>query len=155
MISFRRRPKGPLWAPKYASSVFAGRHPFQLFLLVLSFVTGLPLLLNLGGQSVTTAPPVSVSIWGLMLVGGSLTALLGTYRPKDVITRMTLERIGLTAIGYGALLYGTVTVFETRSVLVALEVGILVGFAITCLIRSYHIAAEIRLFAAMRNDDFK
>ncbi len=147
MVRLRWHP-GNNFPPKYARTLaFAGRHPFQLFLLFASFLSGLPLVLSRGtGGPDVPAPEISVFIWGLMLVGGSITAVLGTYWPSDVITRMTIERIGLSAIGYGALLYGSITVIEAPSLSAALRVAVLLGFAVACLWRSYDIASEIRRF---------
>ncbi len=146
----RRRAAYRRGAVRYAAPFYAGRHPFQLFLLALSFNAGVPLVLSLGMNTGTAAatPALSAFIWGLMLVGGSVTALVGTYWPADVVTRLTLERIGLSAVGYGALLYGSISAIETPEVSNLLSVLVLLFFAAVCLVRGDDIATEIKLWVA-------
>lgn len=94
----------------------SGRHPFELFVLVLGQVAGLPLLLSDPAPGSTTAllGPVLARVWGGMFAGGCLIALIGVLwapirrrmgRRVHAGTGLLCEQVGLVALGTGTLIY--------------------------------------------------
>jgi len=88
------------------------RNPFEVFLLVACFLSG---IINLVGA----VPPASIShtlphwsqyVWEGLLTGGSAIALFGLWLKKRAIS-FILEQIGLAAVGNGCAFYGIAVLF--------------------------------------------
>lgn len=125
----------------YADPLRAGRHPFQIYLLALAFVSGLT-------QLIGASPPDSLSrqlpawlvyVWSWMLVVGSAAGLCGSLWPqKDYATGLTIERVGLMATGVAGVLYGAMIPYNL-GLSGAVAGGVTIGFGLACIIRAQHI----------------
>lgn len=114
----------------YVDPIRAGRHPFQVYLLGLCVVSGFPYLF---GQATAEAvdrqlPVFLAAAWGLVLLIGAATALVGTFWRGSIANALTMERIGLYATGWAALVYGLCIVGARSVVAPALVVGMYVGY---------------------------
>ena len=92
----------------YADPLRAGKHPFQIYLLTLCVITGLPVVLGIATPASIeeSLPEWLVFLWSLCLLIGSAVALIGVYWPRSLATALTTERIGLALVGTAALVYG-------------------------------------------------
>jgi hypothetical protein len=131
---------------KYADPLHAGRHPFQTYLLTLAVVSAIPIMVG-------HAPPASIeqtmphwlaTTWGIMLFGGSLLALVGSYWLGNYPNALTIERVGLLIVGAAALLYG-MAIYAVNGPTGFVAAGITVGFGAACLKRSRDIGKVFNL----------
>ena len=115
------------------------RHPFQLFMLIASFLYSLPGLVFHGirpGSVQETVGPVGTIIWSIFLCVGTGAALLGTFGfAKDRATGLTLEELGLLAAGAATVYYAGVSLFANGWTAVFSAV-VMLGFGSACLGRS-------------------
>ena len=93
-----------------------GRSPFQLYLILLVTVAGIPLMLGASTNNITDAMghPES-NIWGGALLLGGLLILVGVYWPKNLITGMLIERTGLVGLGGACLIWSVLVVWRVHS----------------------------------------
>jgi hypothetical protein len=98
----------------------SARHPFEQFVLFLGVIVGWPLLLGAPAPGSTTEllGPVLAHVWAWMLVGGCLTALVGSWwtwwawlsrywsrwKPR-ANSALMIERCGLIGLGGGSLVF--------------------------------------------------
>ena len=130
----------------YTDPLKAGRHPFQTYLLLLSVISGVPLLFGEpAADSIEYAlPPWLVYYWAASLSGGALLALSGSFLPRrNYATSLTMERSGLYLTGAAAVVYGLcILYFRGQGSLVA--AAITLGFGLSCLRRASDIALIFR-----------
>jgi hypothetical protein len=122
----------------------SGKHPFELFILVLGLISGGPLLFGKirPGSTEELLNPVMLQIWAWMLVTGCAVALVGALWRWQVTTGLLLEQLGLVAVGAGVVIY-------TASLLYAgtgrfLSAAIIGGFGLACLWRVWQIQRWVR-----------
>lgn len=108
--------------PSYADPFRVGRHPFQRYTLGLAFLGGLPLLFGepTSGSVEEALPWPVVVAWGLILVVGCATALVGVFwplrepvTPRSFVTALFLERLGLALVWPTALVYASIIALMT------------------------------------------
>lgn len=91
--------------------LYSQRNPHQLFLLVLSMVSAITLVEGLTGSPTLdeVLPGTTVIAWGLFLLLGSATALLGMWLPRTwtglVVERSGLGLVSVAAMGYAGLIF--------------------------------------------------
>jgi hypothetical protein len=122
--------------PYRVDARLSGRHPFELFLLALSFISGIPALLGAAPEpgSIESSLPAWAAVgWSVCLVGGSGLALIGIYW-RQRAAGLILEQLGLAFVGVAALVYAVciVSVIGATGVLSA---GIVAAFGAACLVR--------------------
>lgn len=116
--------------PSYADPFRVGRHPFERYLLLLAIVGTVPLLVGepTSGSIEASLPLWVVLSWGVLLVLGCSTALVGVYwplrepiTPASFVQSLFLERLGLAMVYPTALVYAAIIVLATgwQGVLVA------------------------------------
>ena len=104
----------------YLPPLDSGRHPFELFVLFLGMVSGAPLLFGAPAPGTTTEllGPGLARVWGWILVGGCLVALIGVWwtwwawlgrlwhriHPAER-DGLLIEQVGLVAVAVGTLIY--------------------------------------------------
>jgi hypothetical protein len=124
----------------YTDPLSAGRHPFQVFLLLLCFVSGLTQILGAEAPDSLeqNLPSGVVTAWGWMLITGSFSALIGSFWSRNsYATGLTIERVGLFATGVSAVIYGIFVL--SLGLNGAVAGGITIGFGFACLLRARHI----------------
>lgn len=95
----------------------SGRNPFELFLLALGLLSGLPLLWGAPPPRSTAQllSPLLVHVWAAFLVGGCVVALVGVWwtwlgwvfrAAAKESTGLLLEQLGLVSVGVGTVIYG-------------------------------------------------
>lgn len=104
----------------YPPPLDSGRHPFELFVLFLGMVSGAPLLFGAPAPGTTTELLGTglARVWGWILVGGCLVALIGVWwtwwawlgrlwRRVHPAERdgLLIEQVGLVAVAVGTLIY--------------------------------------------------
>lgn len=140
MLSLVRRfhsPRGDR-AITYLDPLSAGRHPFQVFILALCLLSGLPILVGqyTAGSVEETLNAGIAYAWGASLVFGSATALVGSFLPRASYgTAVIMERVGLQVTGYAALIYATIIALQGNLGGV-LATGIVGAFGAACLARA-------------------
>lgn len=116
----------------YVDPLRAGRHPFQIYMLGLCVVSGLPYLAGYAtAEAVEKQLPVWLALsWGILLLVGASLALLGSYWPRSIADALTMERVGLALTGGAALVY-TLCVLGARSGLAPFSVVLMyVGYVL-------------------------
>jgi hypothetical protein len=137
----------------YIDPLHTGRHPFQVYILALCVLSGATLLLKDQTPSAIQGllPGWLQLAWAIMLVGGSIIALFGSYWPGGrggYANALTAERIGLGIVGAAAVVYG-LAIIVVVSLPGIVAAGITLGFGLSCLIRARDIGRIIR--SAIRN----
>lgn len=108
--------------PSYADPFRVGRHPFQRYLLALAVVGSAPLAIGepTSGSVDESLPTPIVIGWGVMLMLGATTALVGVYwplrepiTPRSFVMALFLERLGLSLVWPTALVYAAIVVLMT------------------------------------------
>lgn len=126
------------------------RHPFQLFMLIASFLYSLPGLAFNGirpGSVQETVGPVGTIVWSVFLCLGTAAALLGIFGfARDRATGLTLEEGGLAAAGAATVYYAGVSLYANGWTAFFSAV-VMLGFGSACLVRSVQIH---RLLIALR-----
>lgn len=136
----------------------SGRNPFELFLLGLGLLSGLPLLLGAPAPKSTAEllSPLLVHAWAAILVGGTITALLGVWwtalgflrrwRPRfrfQATTGLLIEQLGLVSVGVGTLIYG-VGIIATGVTGRGYATGIVFAYGLACFWRAVQIQRWVR-----------
>jgi hypothetical protein len=122
--------------PYRTDASMAGRHPFEIFTLILGFITGLPRLLGVtpAPNSITAVlPPVLVLAWSFVLVAGCGVALTGVWWRNRAIG-LILEQLGLAFVGVACLVYSGVAIIALGPN-ASIPVGIVAAFGVSCLVR--------------------
>lgn len=118
------------------------RHPFQLFILVLCFITGLPVILGkmpAPGTLENSLPDILLVGWSWVLVLGSGVAMLGSLWPGKIL----LEQLGLICTGFAAGLYGALVMIIAWDRGGYQAGGIILAFGAACLWRAWQIQRDI------------
>jgi hypothetical protein len=122
--------------PYRTDASMAGRHPFEIFTLILGFITGLPRLLGVtpAPNSITAVlPPVLVLAWSFVLVAGCGVALTGVWWRNRAIG-LILEQLGLAFVGVACIVYSGVAIIALGPN-ASIPVGIVAAFGVSCLVR--------------------
>lgn len=121
----------------YALSLTPARHPFQLFILVMCVVSGMPTLL---GEAPTpdsleaSSPLWFVYAWAATLTVGAIVTLVGMVWTNRFVG-VLIEQVGLVAVGSAAVLYGVVVFLRGFEAGAAFPASVIVGFGVSCLWR--------------------
>lgn len=132
----------PEWPPAW--------NPFEVFLLALSVVSSIGLVRGHSGSQVLDdrLPVWEVVVWGLMLAGGSIVALVGIYcyRSRErLMLGLYLERTGLLLVGGAAAVYSYVVATTAADVDgVRWAVTVQSAYAAACLFRAWQDHRAIR-----------
>lgn len=142
--------------PRPIRPLDSSRNSFELYLLFLGMVTGLPLLWGAPPPTSTEAllNPVEVKVWAFLLVGGCAVALVGVWwtwwawlsrfapgvRP-NLATGLLLEQVGMVGVAVGTLIFAYAIVAVGGSPLIA---GIVLGFGLACTTRAVRIRRWVR-----------
>ncbi len=122
--------------PYRTDASMAGRHPFEIFTLILGFITGLPRLFGAipAPNSITALlPPVLVLAWSFVLVAGCGVALAGVWWRSRAIG-LILEQLGLAFVGVACLVYSSVALISL-GLNASIPIGIVAAFGVSCLVR--------------------
>lgn len=123
----------------------SGRHPHEVFLLVVCFPYGIGGLIS-GSESralETTFPQWAKYLWFVGLIMGSIVGVYGIYR--NDITGLLIERMALRELTLLSALYIGVAIFSAPStVSTALGISILLGFVISNIVRSIQIRNDLK-----------
>lgn len=126
------------------------RHPFQLFMLIASFLYSLPGLAFEGvrpGSVQETVGPVGTILWSVFLCIGTGAALLGTFGfLHDRATGLTLEELGLASAGTATGYYAAVSLYANGWTALFSAI-VMFSFGSACLVRARQIH---RLLSAAR-----
>ncbi len=133
-------------SPQLVDPLEASRHPFETYLLVLAAVSGIPLAFGEPNSASieATLPPLLVTGWGVMLVAGSLLALLGLYWRGHSGTGLLMERAGLVGVGGASLVYAGATILAAPGWSGAFAAAITSGFGVACFAQARRISTRIR-----------
>jgi len=121
----------------------ATANPFELYLIALIILGGLPLLLG-GPAPLSMAALLSrfwSLLWGLELVVGGLTKLVGVLRG-----RVRYRIAGLWLLGFSSVAYAlAIAASLTPGSLVAL--GFILGFSVACFAQIRHLHHAVRVLS--------
>lgn len=126
--------------PYRVDARLTGRHPFELYLLYLTFLTALPTLLGIAPRpgSITHAMPEWLAFsWSLTLTGGAGIALAGIYWFRRDLG-LIMEQLGLALTSISCLVYAAVLLSQT-GISSLFPFAILAGYGVSCLVRVRHI----------------
>ncbi len=128
----------------------ASRHPFEVYLLALSGVSGVPLLLGEPNSGTIEAelPKMVVNLWGAMLLLGSTLALIGLFwRGGRAASGLLMERTGLVGVGGASIVYAA-TALVSVGLDAAFSGCITAGFGAACFTQARRIGLRIRAVLA-------
>lgn len=148
-MKHRRRIEGQQGSAFLASS----RHPFQLFLLVLSIVSGIPLLLGIERGPATIEsllPDGMVYMWGLLLTVGSATALIGSLM-SNRINGILVEQWGLLVVAVTTIFYGVGILLVVGRTGIQ-PAAIILAFGLACAYRWYELQRYIGSLSRIVSD---
>lgn len=139
-------------------SLDSGRNPFELFLLGLGLLAGLPLLWGSPPPRSTEQllSPFLVHVWAAFLVGGCVVALVGVWwrwlgwvfrSEAKHSTGLLLEQLGLVSVGVGTIIYG-IGIIASGVPGSGLAVGLTFAYGLACFVRTGRIQRWVR--AAIR-----
>lgn len=126
----------------YVDPMMWKRSPFQIFILILTMASGVPIIFGLSDNMIIKIMeeqsffglPVSF-FWGSFLSFGGLLTLIGSFWPK-ISTGMLIERSGLIVLAGASLLWASLVLWRVGWD--GVYSGFLtIGFAFAC-------AAQIR-----------
>ncbi len=129
---------------KLVDPLEASRHPFETYLLALAAVSSIPRLFGASNSDAVESAlhPAIVYMWSVMLLAGSVLALVGLFWPGRSATGLILERTGLVGVGGAAMIYST-------AVIIAAGLGgafsfcIIAGFGLACFSQARRINKRI------------
>lgn len=132
--------------PYRSDPMQAGRHPFELFTLLLALLTGLPTVLGAiprPGTIEDALPNLVPLVWSWVLFLGALCALVGIYW-WDRATGLILEQLGLAFVGLASIVYAGCLVWETTDAVdlrqdALIAAAIVFGFGASCVRRYFQI----------------
>lgn len=138
----------------YPPLLDSGRNPFELFILGFSLVTTLPLMWGSPPPASTTAllGPFLVHVWAGILAVGCAVALVGVFWTglrhvghwnPTAAGGLLIEGFGLVAVGVGDIIFA-VAAFGLSNSRGVVAGGIVLGFALACLWRSWLIKRWVR-----------
>lgn len=127
--------------------VVSGRHPYEIFMLILCLLTGIPTMMGVtptpGSMESQVTPWVSCT-WAFFLTFGAATALLGVIwpQPKDKelmsVTALSLEQIGLSAVGGAAIFYGA-AIYSSTGIKALVPLGMIMSFGAASIWRAWQL----------------
>lgn len=123
------------------------RHPFQLFMLIASFLYSLPGLAFTGirpGSVQETVGPVGTIVWSIFLCLGTGAALLGIFGFRsDRATGLTLEGLGLLSAGSATAYYALIVVYANGPTAL-FSALVMVAFGAACIVRAVQLRNLLR-----------
>lgn len=122
-------------SPYRTDARLSGRHPFEIFLLVFSFIVGLPTVFGIEprpGSIQEAFPDWAGFMWSIALTLGPAIALVGVYL-RNRGSGLILEQLGLAIMGAACVAYGFVGLLIVP--LSRVPAGIILGFGVACLWR--------------------
>lgn len=115
------------------------RHPFQMFMLIASFIYSMPGLAFGAvrpGSVQAVVGPVGTILWSAGLFIGTGAALIGVFGfSRDRATGLTWEEMGCLIAGTVTIYYAAVTLYANGLTAVFSAV-VMVGFGSACVARS-------------------
>lgn len=118
------------------------RHPFQMFMLIASFIYSLPGLAFGAvrpGSIEATVGPVGTVLWSCGLFLGTGAALIGIFGfNRDRATGLTWEEVGCLIAGSVTIYYAGVTLYANGLTAVFSAI-VMVGFGSACVARSHQL----------------
>ena len=123
--------------------LYSQRNPHQFFLLVLSVVAAVGLVEGATGSLVLdeALDQHAVIIWGLCLLIGSVTALVGMWWPRTYVG-LLIERAGLAVVATAAGLYAWLVYAAAPSV--AYTAFVHIAYSLSCFWRVRQITVRLR-----------
>jgi hypothetical protein len=136
-------------SPYRVDARMSGRHPFEIYVLILCFLTALPILFGapaVPGSIRDSLPPPVAFGWGLALLAGAALALFGIYFGERA-TGLICEQLGLALVAVACLIYaGCIIAYQGWDGMIA--VGIVGGFGASCGRRYFQIQKVLDEVAA-------
>ena len=121
-------------------------NPFELYLTALVILGGLPLLLG--------PPPLSLAallarswqlLWGLELVVGGVTQLVGVLRARTRLRVAGLLLLGFSSVAYAVAIVASLTPGSPAGL------GYILGFAVACFAQLRHLRRAARALTREAN----
>jgi hypothetical protein len=120
------------------------RHPFQMFMLLSSFIYSLPGLAFGAvrpGSIQAVVGPVGTVLWSAGLFIGTGSALVGIFGfAKDRATGLTWEELGCLIAGAVTIYYAAVTIYANGLTAIFSAI-VMIGFGSACIARSHQLHA--------------
>lgn len=123
--------------------LYSQRNPHQFFLLALSIVAAIGLVEGATGSNILDGAldANAVTLWGICLFIGSITALVGMWWPRTW-TGLVVERAGLSVVAFAAGIYAWL-VYEAAPD-VAYTAFVHVAYSLSCFWRVRQITIRLR-----------
>lgn len=123
--------------------LYSQRNPHQFFLLVLSVVAAIGLVEGATGSLVLDEAlnQSAVTLWGVCLLVGSLSALVGMWWPRTW-TGLVIERAGLFVVASAAGIYSWLVYAAAPDV--AYTAFVHVAYSLSCFWRVRQITVRLR-----------
>jgi hypothetical protein len=125
-------------------------HPFELFVGVLCFASGLPVLVGAvrPGTIIAALPPALQLGWGVSLTGGAALVLAGllsrTFNPFWFRGGLGLERSGMLLLTTSMAVYAVVLPYYSSLQQSGVTFALLVALSLACTARAFAIKQVLR-----------
>lgn len=130
------------------------RHPFQVFILVLSVIAGVPMLFGkvpIPGSLEEALPQWAGTLWAASLTLGAAVTLVGVFWPVR-LTGHLIEQVGLIAVGSAAVLYGGVLFFFVSDSGSLVSASMISGYGAACVWRWFQLQRYIQLVIRLADE---
>lgn len=121
------------------------RNPFQVYMVSLSIVAGIPSALGEppSGSVSSALDSGYLEVWGCMLLLGGLTAMMGMFWQGSATNGLFVKRFGLLSLGIANMIFGLIILqhFAWDRAYVALT---MLGFAGACFLRAWYVSKHIK-----------
>ena len=130
------------------------KSPFQVYLLALITLSGIPIAIGLSDNAITRemGEPYS-TIWGFFLFIGGLLGIVGLYWPKDLFTGILIERSSLVALGGSSLIWAVLVVWRVQ-LNGLFSASLTFGLFLACLAQFRYLNRQVnKVMKAVKDDE--
>lgn len=132
-------------SPYRVDARLSGRHPFEIYVLVLCLLVSLPILLGrpaTPGSVAALLPEPYAFFWSVVLAVGSAASLVGIYF-KDRAKGLIIEQLGLAFVGVACVIYSGAILLSIGPLDGSVAAAIVGGFGFSCVRRYFQIQKVI------------
>lgn len=133
----------------------SGRNPFEVFMLVVSIASGIPLVLGhiVPGSTAALLNPALLVVWAVILIVGSTITLAGAFWPgRRGDIGLLVEQFGLVVVGVGVIVYTAGLLLAATGSGRWVAAGVAGAYGLACWYRAWQIQKWVRAVVRLSED---